>query len=647
MEISSKKIRQNWILIILVMVTGLFLVGLYVSFSGAKIADQASSNFYDYNLKDRKLQIQTEVHNRLDEIAYENNNLHNTEKEIISNKVLSSASILESFSIDNNQILEVDQRTIVNEYLKLAQLDEDYYYFILRGDGTNLHTESDPTIDNLYMYNVQDIKGTYFIQDMLKSKDTEEGIFLDYYWPKSPETDAMKKTAFCYYIEAYDVIIGTGFYHEDIKLALQDKIYTRLQSYYENKDNYIFVIQYDSIAKVFGNPDFIDTPTGDLPDIDGASIHKKFKDMVETNGSGFVSYQFYRRGESRISEKTSYVHHLGDWDAYIGLGFYMDDLRAEVDNNTRLFNNHVYNQTIFIVIGLMLVSVFVYWFIRRGSFLEKEYMKQGDIVFEDLFFHSIEGIIVVSLKGQLMYQNNNAKRLFHGELGKYLNGFELELELKEADVYTFSTESERTYYVTVRRESVSFRGHDSYVYFVHDITTNYLKSNELAKLALTDDLTGLGNRRALRNDFEDLSYDLEPDENVILAMIDIDYFKKVNDSYGHRLGDQVLVSLADIIKNRIRYGDVFYRYGGEEFILILRNISLGHAKELVEHLNLLFNEKTSEKYSIPCTFSGGMVSIAHQHRGKPIQDFVDLADKLLYEAKITGRNRMVTEEDHI
>jgi diguanylate cyclase len=131
-----------------------------------------------------------------------------------------------------------------------------------------------------------------------------------------------------------------------------------------------------------------------------------------------------------------------------------------------------------------------------------------------------------------------------------------------------------------------------------------------------------------------------------LLFLDIDHFKKFNDTYGHHMGDSVLQLVAQGLKNHIKGRDTAARYGGEEFVIILTGAGLTAATTVAEQLRaltearLLMNRTTGEKLGvITCS-----IGVAAYRSGEAPGDFVDRADKALYLAKGTGRNRVCVEE---
>ncbi|HBC3929704.1 TPA: GGDEF domain-containing protein [Vibrio parahaemolyticus] len=161
-------------------------------------------------------------------------------------------------------------------------------------------------------------------------------------------------------------------------------------------------------------------------------------------------------------------------------------------------------------------------------------------------------------------------------------------------------------------------------------------SNTIEKLhsdSLTDSMTGLLNRRGLDKAIE--SFRLENIPFSVLAL-DVDYFKKVNDTYGHDVGDELLKNVSQLMKNLAREHDVLCRSGGEEFMIFLPNTDLNRAFEAAERIR-----KSIEIYSFPTvgniTISIGISS--WEGLAERIDDVIKKSDQALYKAKNNGRNR--------
>lgn len=151
-----------------------------------------------------------------------------------------------------------------------------------------------------------------------------------------------------------------------------------------------------------------------------------------------------------------------------------------------------------------------------------------------------------------------------------------------------------------------------------------------------DALTGLPLRRILDESFDSLNKELGA-EGLYLLLLDIDHFKKVNDNYGHLNGDIVLRSLAHNISNNIRRSESMYRYGGEEFIVLLHASNDQEAATVAERLrrDIARLEILAGEHIIRITFTGGLTRI---HQAETLREVLERADIALYTGKKSGRN---------
>lgn len=171
---------------------------------------------------------------------------------------------------------------------------------------------------------------------------------------------------------------------------------------------------------------------------------------------------------------------------------------------------------------------------------------------------------------------------------------------------------------------------------------------ELERLANTDYLTNLYNRRRFfYTAEEEFNKVLQSGKTISVTLIDLDYFKKVNDSYGHLVGDRVLIHVAQLIRTHCRVSDVAARYGGEEFIILHPSTDRKNAfvvaervREVVEVTPFVY-----EKNEIGVTISAGVVDTQVGRDFTRIDDVLGLADIALYRAKDAGRNQVVVFDE--
>lgn len=162
-------------------------------------------------------------------------------------------------------------------------------------------------------------------------------------------------------------------------------------------------------------------------------------------------------------------------------------------------------------------------------------------------------------------------------------------------------------------------------------------------MSVTDALTGLYNRRHFEDNLErEFLRAVRYDNNLSFAIIDIDYFKKVNDTYGHSAGDYILKEIAYLISQTFRKTDMVFRYGGEEFAVIITETSLEKAVIPLERLRKTIEETVfkfkDEKINI--TISVGVAEVNEQTN--TVHQLFEQADNALYKAKENGRNKVVT-----
>jgi diguanylate cyclase (GGDEF)-like protein len=168
---------------------------------------------------------------------------------------------------------------------------------------------------------------------------------------------------------------------------------------------------------------------------------------------------------------------------------------------------------------------------------------------------------------------------------------------------------------------------------------------ELEEQAIRDPLTGLHNRRYLQETLQrELDRAFREAYPVCLVMADIDHFKRVNDTFGHAAGDRILKTMADLLRTQTRAGDIVCRYGGEEFLLVLLNLSAGVAKKRAEQwrLSLEASRVLFEGMEIRTTLSLGIAEFPVH--GRTSSEVLAAADSALYRAKAEGRNRVMIHE---
>ena len=205
-------------------------------------------------------------------------------------------------------------------------------------------------------------------------------------------------------------------------------------------------------------------------------------------------------------------------------------------------------------------------------------------------------------------------------------------------------------YVTL--DIISFNNQDMVRATIHDITEQRrldrlvkertreleIKNQELERLAKTDFLTGLYNRICLDEILLHEHQRFERYQSVFgLILIDLDYFKEINDNHGHLTGDQVLVEISKLLKLHCRSVDTVARWGGEEFLIVTPETNQQGLKVIAENLR-----ESIECHSFPTSIRvTASIGITTCRKGDSVERLISRVDKALYEAKDSGRNSVV------
>ncbi|WP_312212577.1 GGDEF domain-containing protein [Pseudescherichia sp.] len=181
--------------------------------------------------------------------------------------------------------------------------------------------------------------------------------------------------------------------------------------------------------------------------------------------------------------------------------------------------------------------------------------------------------------------------------------------------------------------------------FAQDLMYKLLDERKTLKdLSMLDPLTGLYNRRGLQNKIDNLL--THDDGRQFVLLLDIDHFKAYNDHYGHMMGDQALIRVSAAIRDAVRSRDIVARFGGEEFMILLSDVDLEHARVTAERIrqqvfDLKIPHMFNESVATNVTVSIGIAPLLDED----IEDALGKADKALYEAKHLGRNHILVSGD--
>ena len=220
-----------------------------------------------------------------------------------------------------------------------------------------------------------------------------------------------------------------------------------------------------------------------------------------------------------------------------------------------------------------------------------------------------------------------------------LNGtFQKTYVFRGADGSNMTENDVNNYYVGLN--NIFLRMKDNYyVFSLTDITKLKEKSNLLEYQATHDKLTGLYNRNRFDEIYEkEIKRAKRYENDLSMILFDVDNFKQINDNYGHQTGDEVLKEIAEITLNSVREQDISVRWGGEEFLVLLPQTNLLGAVTAANKIRSSIEKNPISSHSLNITASFGVSQLLEDDE----LDFISKTDKLLYEAKKTGKNKVVS-----
>jgi len=168
------------------------------------------------------------------------------------------------------------------------------------------------------------------------------------------------------------------------------------------------------------------------------------------------------------------------------------------------------------------------------------------------------------------------------------------------------------------------------------------QQQQLEQMAYYDPLTDLPNRRLLEKLIKrELASVQRYGQETVIIMLDVDDFKQINDTYGHQVGDSILMQLADLLQNNVRETDTVARFGGEEFIILMPNTAVEEGYIFAERIRKIIMEKVFSVGSVTLQITSSFgVSSMGDINSQNLEDYYLLADRALYLAKQSGKNRV-------
>jgi len=554
-----------------------------VRFSSEKII----KNYQNMQLEQRKTLLKNQVENAIDYMKYKRINAENNLKEVLKNKIYDAYHIADNlYNKFKDTKSDEEIISIIKESLREFRFFDDRgYFFILKLDGETVLHPIFPQYEGTYF--LRDHKDTHGINlhnlfKYIALSKQKEGYVEYYFYRTDNKKNESKKIGFIKYFEPFDLYIGTSEYVKDYEKIVQNEVINRLNEVRYGNHEYLFINKLDGTVLMNPlNPKIVGKNMLNFKDENGLFVVKEFNKVAKQDEGDFVHYIWKKPNSDEKTTKYAYIKGFKPWNWSIGGGSYLDEMKSEI-------------------------------FYKA---LKQKEDQQNRIY--------IVGILMICLTLLSLYSMIWWNRRIRKSIDEFNTFFE-------------NSSNERT---KIDSEKILFKEFNQMAIYLNNMleTKEKLKS-ELEHLAITDKLTGINNRFKIDELLQNEIIRSQRYYHIFaLAIIDIDNFKKINDNYGHQIGDSVLIKIAKILKENIRNVDHLGRWGGEEFVIICPETSLEGSLKLMEDLRKTIESENFEGIET-VTASFGLTLFILDDDSTSI---LKRADDALYKAKEEGRNKVV------
>lgn len=638
-------------------------------------------------------------------IKYKEELLYKTLEEKLKNRVNQAYSLALSIYNKNVGIKSEDEikLLIAKALLDFKFQDKNEYFFINSNSGNAILFNKEIRLsENLNILDLKDINNKNIVQTQIKiAKESKEGFTINSFVKPSGDSKEYTKLTYIKLFEPFDWHIGTGEYLDALREKNKSEFLDWISSLKYENSQYTFLNTTDGYSLIFEGKKLQHPEKHPFP-----NYLKKQVEISKNQDGGFYEYKFKKPNSVEVFDKISYVKEYDTYGWIIGSGVYLDEVKNDIQNKELFFRENI-NRQLFLLITIFIIIVMVAYIISikiskyininieniissftKASFENSimdtsrltysefigladslNYTLTNNILAEEKLQEYIkivnqnvitsttnkDGVIIdVSeafceisgyTKEETIGKTHSIVRHPDVPIEFYKNMWDTLLAKKEwrGEIRNLN-KSEKEYWVFASITPIIKHGE---IEGFTAIRTNITDKKHIEKLSITDELTTLYNRRYFNIKFEDEIKRAKRDKKTIcIIILDIDYFKQYNDTYGHQKGDYVLFEVSKVLKVKTnRASDFAFRVGGEEFVIIasieedkiLQFVS--SIKEGIENLKI---EHIGNKASKYVTASFGVVCIKDTNT-LTFHELYKKADDNLYEAKKAGRNSIFFE----
>ncbi|WP_234118254.1 sensor domain-containing diguanylate cyclase [Clostridium hydrogenum] len=580
------------IAMIFIVVITIFIMGVLRIVVEYKLFDSQIQGIRNQYISNEKKTIKRQVNNAVEYIKHTEQESEQRLRDDIKERTYEEYDLAMSIYNNNKNTKSSSEiKKMITDALRNVRYNNGRgYYFISSLNGEAVLYSTKPELEGKSILNLQDASGNFSVKNEIALVNKQNEGFITGNWenPEYKDGKLYPKITFVKKFEPYNWYMGTGEYTEDVKKNIQEECLNIISQikFGSNSQNYIFVDTYDGIEICNGvYKDYVGKNVWNIKDKKGTKIVQEIiKIAKEKDNEGFLTYIWSNPKSSSTFTKVSFVEGVPEWGWVVGAGFSIDQIdnvmKADEIETKKAAKRELANVSMAVVFAALIV-----FFITKYI---TDAIKSNFCLFKKFLDEASEGYPKLDIE-RLNYKEFKSLAVIANKMIEERYRFEEKLKIK---------------------------------------------TKQLHVLSVTDGLTQMYNHKYI---CDNLEIRVQKNKgNFCIAMIDVDYFKKINDTYGHQCGDEVLEKVASVIKSNITSNDMAGRYGGEEFLIIFLNKDIEEASNIVETMRKELFSTTISKREVKVTISVGIV----RHNYENAEELIQKADEKLYKAKKNGRNRV-------
>lgn len=634
---NKEKIRKNWTYVAYLAV--LFMIAIIMQ-------DVVKESIvFDYNIdlfqNELNIRLQEEVYKEVDFRVKEIESNIERVNDDLEEHILEDLDPLKFAITSQNELISSETQdnkriAILNTVKAYDALEENHCYYVMDSTGIELYSCESKTFVNLDRYNELDYFSRPYMKELIDETVLIGNTKSEFYIER--DNHVFKNVSFTYLDTITNYIIGIRVEYENYSEITKEELIYQYNNYYDETETEFFIIDGDSTVLYHKNKEIVGLTVGELEGSNSYLSISQLYSSIADKPEGYVKYTDIDDGKT--VERIAYIKYIEEWDIIIassletGLYDYLiENYRVENYNNTVIIKVPIY-------LILVIVGYVIYRLIRTNINLSLSISDEEELLYKRFANITTDSIVITDDTGIIQFINKyGIDTLFDSFNEEEKLNFN-NLLVEEDGYYSIYTEV-KTYHIKYNVEQIIYNGKHCDLYIIKDLTDKIVTEKALKAMTLADDLTKLGNRRLLVSDFQEKLMPFIKAGNVSqLVMIDLDNFKDANDKYGHRFGDEVLLTIANIFKVGLEDSCNIYRLGGDEFAVLTKGQSPETLIEQLKEVNQTIIDFDFGK-EVDLSFSAGIVDIKLSDVKRRLSDYYQQADEKLYKAKEKGKSIIV------